>query len=211
MKIGIIGASGKQGSTLCREAKKRGHFVKAFARNAEKAPQCVDKIVEKDLFSITANDTCDLDVLISAVGFGFNSDAKINRDGMDHVIKIGTGQNVRIMFVGGAGSLFIDKSHTKRVYEQDGYPSFLYRISKYMTLGYLDIEKSELKDWTYVCPSLEFDNEGEKKGEYKIGTNEVLYNSLGVSRISYADYALAMIDEAENGDYKNTMITVCEK
>ena len=32
MRIGIIGANGKQGRLLCKEAMSRGHFVRAIVR-----------------------------------------------------------------------------------------------------------------------------------------------------------------------------------
>lgn len=211
MKIGIVGANGKQGSMLAAEAKKRGHFVVAFVRNSKNTPDCVDKTVERDLLSLTAQDVEELDVLISAVGFGFNSDPTLNRKGIDRLIEIGIESGVRIMVVGGAGSLYADATHTKRIYEGDGYPDFLYGISKNMLLGYEDMKNSELKSWCYVCPSLEFEYERAKTGEYKIGSDEVIYNSDGKSVIGYADYASAMIDEAENRAHDKMMITVCEK
>ena len=211
MKIGIVGANGKQGSMLVAEAKKRGHFVTAFVREIKNTPTGVDKTVEKGLLSLTSQDIFGLDVLISAVGFGFNCDPSLNRMGIDRLIEIGTESGVRIMVVGGAGSLYTDATHTKRVYEEAGYPDFLHGISKNMLLGYEDMKKSELESWCYVCPSLEFEYERAKTGKYKIGGDEVLYNSDGKSVIGYADYACAMMDEAENRAHENMMITVCEK
>lgn len=39
MKIGIIGASGKAGNEILKEAKKRGHEVTAIVRNASKVQE----------------------------------------------------------------------------------------------------------------------------------------------------------------------------
>ena len=80
-----------------------------------------------------------------------------------------------------------------------------------MLLGYEDMKNSELKSWCYVCPSLEFEYERAKTGEYKIGSDEVIRNGDGKSVIGYADYASAMIDEAESIAHDKMMITVCEK
>ena len=71
----------------------------------------------------------------------------------------------------------------------------------------------ELKDtegitWTFVSPSAEFDPEGQRTGTYTSGKDQLLVNSKGNSYISYADYAIAIVDEAENADHVNERFTV---
>ncbi|MGN1096059.1 MAG: NAD(P)-dependent oxidoreductase [Eubacteriales bacterium] len=210
MKIGIIGANGKQGRMLCREAMSRGHNVCAIIRGGAPSEN-VDRVLVRDLFSLERQDIEGLDVLISAFGSGFDADPSINRRAIDHLIEMTQNSGVALQIVGGAGSLFTDSTHTKRVYELPEHPAFLKGISENMAKGLSDLQNSRGVVFTYVCPSLVFDFEGERKGEYKIGdSGEVIYNSKGESRISYADYAAAMIDEAERGAYRGKCITVCE-
>ena len=55
--------------------------------------------------------------------------------------------------------------------------------------------------WTYLSPAGDFQVDGARTGKYILGGEELTLNSKGESVISYADYAIAMIDEAENGKH----------
>ena len=57
-------------------------------------------------------------------------------------------------------------------------------------------------------PSAEFDAEGKRTGFKKPCKDELLVNSQGNSYISYADYAIAIVDEAENVAHINERFTV---
>ena len=48
--------------------------------------------------------------------------------------------------------------------------------------------------WTYISPAGDFQAEGERTGEYILGGEELTLNSKGESVISYADYAIAMVN-----------------
>ena len=62
--------------------------------------------------------------------------------------------------------------------------------------------------WTYVSPAGDFQAEGARTGEYILGSEELTLNARGESVISYADYAVAMIDEATGGDHIRQRISV---
>lgn len=62
--------------------------------------------------------------------------------------------------------------------------------------------------WTYVSPAGDFQAEGARTGEYILGGEELTLNARGESVISYADYAVAMIDEATGGDHIRQRISV---
>ena len=55
-------------------------------------------------------------------------------------------------------------------------------------------------DWTYATPAKNFTN-GERTGVFRIGGDQLLENAKGRSRISRADFAVALIDEAENAQF----------
>ena len=62
--------------------------------------------------------------------------------------------------------------------------------------------------WTYISPAGDFQVDGIKTGKYILGGEELILNSKGESVISYADYAVAMIDEAVNGTHIQERISV---
>lgn len=62
--------------------------------------------------------------------------------------------------------------------------------------------------WTFISPSAEFDAEGKRTGTYEKGEDVLLVNKAGESYISYADFAIAVIDEAENAKHINARFTV---
>ncbi|TWN04863.1 hypothetical protein CHCC14568_0018 [Bacillus licheniformis] len=68
MKIGIIGASGKAGSMILKEASERGHEVTAIVRSASKMANSDAAVIEKDIFNLTAADIKGLDVVVNAFG-----------------------------------------------------------------------------------------------------------------------------------------------
>ena len=53
-----------------------------------------------------------------------------------------------------------------------------------------------------------FNPEGERTGEYILAGEELTLNDRGESIISYADYAIAMVDEIESGDHIQQRISV---
>ena len=63
-------------------------------------------------------------------------------------------------------------------------------------------------NWTYVSPAGDFQADGERTGKYILGGEELVLNSKGESVISYADYAIAMIDEIESGKHIKERISV---
>ena len=65
--------------------------------------------------------------------------------------------------------------------------------------------------WTYISPAGDFQAEGERSGKYILGGEELTLNDRGESIISYADYAIAMVDEAVNGNHIGQRISVVRK
>ena len=68
-------------------------------------------------------------------------------------------------------------------------------------------ERSDVK-WTYISPAGDFQADGARTGKYILGGEELTLNSRGESIISYADYAIAMIDEATSGNNIQKRISV---
>ncbi|HEP1833800.1 TPA: hypothetical protein VB850_002188 [Streptococcus suis] len=63
-------------------------------------------------------------------------------------------------------------------------------------------------NWTYISPAADFDAEGQKAGAYTLAGEVFQVNAQGESYISYADYAVALVDIAEKGGYQQERISV---
>ena len=74
-------------------------------------------------------------------------------------------------------------------------------------------ELRERKDvrWTYISPACDFQADGERTGEYILGGEELTLNERGESIISYADFAVAALDEIESGNHVGQRISVVRK
>ena len=66
-------------------------------------------------------------------------------------------------------------------------------------------------NWTYISPAGDFQADGEKTGEYILGGEELTLNDKGESIISYADYAVALVDEIVKGKHIRERISVVRK
>ena len=71
-------------------------------------------------------------------------------------------------------------------------------------------ERDDVK-WTYISPAGDFQADGERTGEYILGGEELTLNAAGESVISYADFAIAMVDEIESGNHVQQRISTVRK
>ncbi|MCJ1655258.1 NAD(P)-dependent oxidoreductase [Staphylococcus sp. NRL 16/872] len=207
MKIGIIGATGKVGNKVLQEATQRGHEVTAIVRNASKLNNSDIKVIEKDIFNLTAEDIKDLDVVVNAFGAPLGEEEAHVEAGRA-LIALLKDVNTRAIIVGGAGSLYVDDAHTTRVLDTPEFPDVFKPTATGQGRNLEDLKEAEGITWTFVSPSAEFDPEGQRTGTYQSGKDQLLVNSQGDSYISYADYAIAIVDEAEHAAHVNERFTV---
>ncbi|PNZ32141.1 putative NADH-flavin reductase [Staphylococcus petrasii] len=207
MKIGIIGATGKVGNKVLQEATQRGHEVTAIVRNASKLNNSDVKVIEKDIFDLTAEDIKDLDVVVNAFGAPLGEEEAHVEAGRA-LIALLKDVDTRAIIVGGAGSLYVDDAHTTRVLETPEFPDMFKPTATGQGRNLQDLKEAEGITWTFVSPSAEFDPEGKRTGTYTSGKDQLLVNSQGDSYISYADYAIAIVDEVENAAHVNERFTV---
>lgn len=206
MNIAIIGATGHSGQKILAEAIERGHIVTAIVRDETKLEQDV-KVIEKDLFDLTTADIEPFDVVIST----FNAPAgkeEMHVSANQHLISIfEDAPQVRLVVVGGAGSLFMDDSKTTRLSETKNFPATYLPTATNMGKSLEDYKKSGAT-WTYISPAAMFDLAGERTGNYTLGGDVFHTNAKGESYISYADYAIALMDEVESGKHVGERISV---
>jgi putative NADH-flavin reductase len=211
MKIALIGATGFVGSAILKEALQRGHDVTAIVRHPEKVkphpklrPHKADiQKVDEVTLSVAGHDA-----VISAFNPGwsnpdiYNQQVKGTRAIIDGVKKAGV---KRLLFVGGAGSLEV-----KPGVQSVDLPEFPaeYKQGALATREALNLlrKKPDL-DWSFLSPSADL-FPGQRTGKFRLGTDQLLVDAKGESRISIEDYAMAMIDEVEKPKHIRRRFTV---
>ncbi|APX71681.1 NAD(P)H-binding protein [Companilactobacillus allii] len=204
MKIAIIGANGKEGSLIAHEASSRGIEVTSIVRSKEKS--VTDDYLVRNVYDITADDLKGFDVVVDALGF-FGDNVKEYVPSTQHLIDILKDSKTRLLVVGGAGSLYIDPDHSQQLYQQADFPAAVKPLSEQMGNS-LDLLKKSDINWTYISPAADFDYKAKRTGNYIVAGEEFSFDSEGKSKISYEDYAIAMVDEIENAKHKNERISV---
>lgn len=122
-----------------------------------------------------------------------------------------SGTDTRLLVVGGAGSLYTNPEHTACVAEGPGFPDAFKPLAAAMAKALGELRTRTDVKWTYISPAGDFQAEGARTGKYILGGEELTLNAKGESVISYADYAIAMVDEATQGNHIQQRISVVEE
>ena len=206
MKIAVICANGKAGKLIVKEALDRNIDVTAVVRGENRS--AATKVLKKDLFSLTAEDLKDFDAVIDAFGAWTEDTLPQHSTSLAHLCDILSGTDTRLLVVGGAGSLYVNPEHTICVADGPDFPDMFKPLAAAMAKALGELRQRSDVKWTYISPAGDFQADGERTGEYILGGEELTLNSKGESVISYADYAVAMIDEAVSGNHIQERIGV---
>lgn len=206
MKIAVICANGKAGKLIVEEALARGVDVTAVVR--EENQSSAKKVIKKDLFDLIASDLEGFDVVIDAFGAWTEETLPLHSTSLKHLCDLVSGKETRLLVVGGAGSLYVNPQHTLCVADGPDFPEGFKPLAGAMAKALGELRKREDVRWTYISPAGDFQAEGVKSGKYILGGEELTLNSKGESVISYADYAVAMVDEALSGNHIQERISV---
>lgn len=200
-KVAIVCAAGKEGRLLVSEAVSRGYEVTGFVRRESDEVIPAAKKVVKDLFDLTREDLIGFDVVIDAFGAWTPDTLPLHRTSLRHLCDILSGTEVRLLVVGGAGSLYVNKEHTVQVKDLESFPEVFKPLATNMGEALGELRGRNDVKWTYLSPAGDFRADGARTGKYLLGGEEYFVNAKGESVISYADYAIAMIDEIENASH----------
>lgn len=207
MKIGVIGATGKAGNLIFKEAIDRGHEVTAIVRDASKLNDQTVQVLEKSIFDLTTDDVKQFDVVVNAFGAPLG-EGQAHVDAGHALIAALKGTDTRVIVVGGAGSLFVDEAKTIRVIDTPEFPEIFKPTADGQGRNLQELQETTDIKWTFVSPAGHFDAEGKRTGSYQLGKDNLILNSKGDSYISYADYAIAILDEIENPKHINQRFSV---
>ena len=205
MKVAIIGANGKSGSNLVQEALKQGHDVTAIVRNKEYKNGDV-KIVYKDIFELSKADLEGFDAVISAFAAWTPETFGLHKKVAKHLADALSGTKTRLLVIGGAGTLYVDDKQTM-VMDTPSFPAEYMGVAKATAESFSELKGRTGVLWTYVSPAGDYDANGARTGKYVLGGDNLILNSKNESYISYADLALAVIDELKNGAFLQKRFT----
>ncbi len=210
MKLAVAAAAGKAGRKIVKEAKDRGFEVTAFVRKEAKIDGA-DKTVVRDILDMTKEDLAGFDAVVDAFGAWTENVLPQHSTTLAHLCDILSGSETRLLVVGGAGSLYVNPEHTVCVADTPDFPDVFKPLANAMAKALSELRKREDVKWTYISPAGDFQADGERTGKYILAGEELTLNAAGESVISYADYAIAMVDEIEKGDHIRQRISVVRK
>ena len=219
LDIVVYGASGEVGSHVVQEALDRGHRVTAVSRNPEKLEARHENlsIVKGDLLdpASVAGTVTHQDVVILSVrgviGDSGRAESALQFIAAERLVDALFRQGdraARLIHVGGSGALEVE-------------PGVLFaeKLPKILLPKGLEVEilgqilalefyrKVDDVQWTYVTPPKNFTN-GPRTGVFRIGGRRALEDDRGRTRVSRADFAVALIDEAEQAKHVRQQISV---
>ncbi|MCW4460772.1 NAD(P)-dependent oxidoreductase [Sphingomonas sp. BT-65] len=199
MKVAVVGASGRAGSEITKELAARGHTVVAIARKPQAIPQ-VPGVTPRAGDAAAPEALADLirgsDALISALHFDVSAETLLSALKLAGV--------PRLLVTGGAAGLEVAPG--VRVIDDPAFPEE-WKGAALGGIAFLEALRSETEiDWTYFSPAaLLF--EGHRLGTYRGGTDQLVTDANGESKISFADYAIAMVDELEQRRHSHARFT----
>ncbi|MDO3408605.1 NAD(P)-dependent oxidoreductase [Saccharibacillus sp. CPCC 101409] len=208
MKIAVIGAAGKAGSLIVKEAKERGHQVTALVRDPSKFGEEGVQAVQKDVFELTGEDVKGYDAVVNAISMPPGREDGHIEAGRKLIEAFQSAPDTRLIVVGGAGSLFVDEAQTTRLIETPDFPDLYKPTASSQGQNLKDLEASSGIKWTFLSPAAFFDAEGKRTGAYRAAGDVLTVNAAGDSYISYEDYAIAIVDEIEKSEHVNERFSV---
>ena len=184
IRIAVIGANGQAGRHIVAEALARGFEVTAFVRGST-AP-ATQHVVHKDVLAIEQSDLAGFDAVVDALGFWTPDTLPLHVKTALHLADLLSGTKTRLLIVGGAGSLYMDAAHTQQLVDQPFFPA------QYRPLA--SAQRDQL--------------EAIRTGQYVLAGEEFTTNAEGKSVVSYADYAVAVVDLIANGTHIQERVSV---
>ncbi|XGK33793.1 NAD(P)-dependent oxidoreductase [Lactobacillus acidophilus] len=211
MKVGVIGASGMAGSAIYKLAKQNPEIdVTGIVRHESKAKKVLGddaKLIVGDIFALSDNILDKFDVIIDA----FGTDPK---NAEEHVrlakklINLARKNKIRVIFILGAGSLHTgDDEHlvVDDIAQMDNADTWINTPRQQLKeLEYLN--SVDDVDWLGISPALQF--EAGPATEYIEGTDELLYNKDGDSKLTSGTMATVVIKETVDLVHHQERITI---
>jgi uncharacterized protein len=214
VKVILYAATGQAGRTILSELISRGHQVTAVARNPDKLPKDINR-VRDDLTSTDriAKIIAGADAVVSAFGPPkddprFFSDVNYT-DQLASVTErliaaVRKASVPRLIVVGGCGSLEFSPGVT--VLKSGHWPENLVPIATSHMKALAALRASDI-NWTYFSPPMLIEP-GVRTGKFRLGGDALIVDEKGNSRVSFEDYAIALVDELEKPAHERSRYTI---
>ena len=207
MKIAVVAANGRVAQKVVKEAQDRGFEVTAFARDDENKSGA-KTYVKKDIMELTKADLAGFDAVVDGFGAWKDEEQPMHIKTSQHLCDLLSGTDTRLLIVGGAGSLYVNPEHTVQVKDGADFPAMFLPLANAQGQELEELRKRDDVRWTFISPAGDFQADGERTGKYILAGEKLTLNSRNESIISYADYAIAMVDEIAGGNHIKQRISV---
>lgn len=207
MKIAVVAANGRVAQKVVKEAQDRGFEVTAFSRDDENRSGA-KTYIKKDIMELTKADLAGFDAVVDGFGAWKDEEQPMHIKTSQHLCDLLSGTDTRLLIVGGAGSLYVNPEHTVQVKDGADFPAMFLPLANAQGQELEELRGRDDVRWTFISPAGDFQADGERTGKYILAGEELTLNSRGESIISYADYAIAMVDEIADGDHIKQRISV---
>lgn len=208
--IAVVAANGRVARKVITEAVQRGFKVTAFGRHEENNTDA-PTYIKKDLFDLTKEDLVGFDAVVDAFGAWTPETLPLHTKSLMYLADLLSNNKERLVVVGGAGSLYVDPEHKVQLVDTPDFPAEFKPLASAQGNALAELRKRNDVLWTFISPAADFRADGQRTGAYILGGEEFFTNDKGESVISYADYAIALVDEIEKGNHIQERISVVEK
>ncbi|HEU5024996.1 MAG TPA: NAD(P)H-binding protein [Spirillospora sp.] len=206
MNIVVFGAGGRAGRQAVAEAHRRGHRVTAVVRDPARHGDLADA-------RVVAGDVTDADgIAQAAAGHDAAISAAADLSAPPHDFftassrGLATGlakAGVHRLVVVGLASILPGASGAPLM-DEPGYPNEYRSFYLGHAAGLDELRAGDL-DWAYLAPAGDFDHDGARSGTYAIADH-----GDPASRISYADFAVALLDEVDAPRHHRAAVSIRE-
>lgn len=208
-RVTVIGGTGYAGAHIAALAAQRGHQVTVIARKDPDQPldgvAYIHGSVEEPDILLRAFDAADVVVLATSPR-GDMADGYM--DLVEAVVEQAQDDSIPLIVVGGYSVLRPAEGEPRFI---EGEIAEQYRHEATMGWNVLQhLMDADGLEWTYVSPAAKFGSwvEGEATGTYRLGGEVALVDDAGNSHISGADFALAVVDILDSGDWNRGHVSV---
>ena len=212
-RITVVGGTGYAGSAIVAEAARRGHEVVSVSRSVPAEEARVEgvryetgSLVDAD---VRARAVADAEVVVSSLSPRGELDGRIVEVDRE-LAALAEQHGARFVVVGGYSSLRLEEGGPRQAETGQIPPEYAGEaLQMNEVLGEL-LASDESLDFTFVSPAMQFGAyaPGEALGRYRVGGEVAFTDEAGVSAVSGADFALAVVDELETPAHRREHISV---
>ncbi|ROP75251.1 hypothetical protein EDF18_1870 [Frigoribacterium sp. PhB107] len=212
-RITVVGGTGYAGSAIVAEAARRSHEVVSVSRSVPAEEARVEgvryetgSLVDAD---VRARAVADAEVVVSSLSPRGELDGRIVEVDRE-LAALAEQHGARFVVVGGYSSLRLEEGGPRQAETGQIPPEYAGEaLQMNEVLGEL-LASAESLDFTFVSPAMQFGAyaPGDALGRYRVGGEVAFTDEAGVSAVSGADFALAIVDELETPAHRREHISV---